>query len=105
MITFTVEDRNGERRAIEVPEGISMSLMEVLKASEYQVLATCGGMALCATCLVQVLQGQDNLGDPTDAELDMLDTLPDTDDRNRLSCQIRIDGRLKGCVFKIGSPT
>jgi 2Fe-2S ferredoxin len=102
MINFIVEDRNGERTPIEVPEGISLSLMEVLKGSDYDILATCGGMALCATCLVKVLQGHEQLIAPSDAELDMLDTLPHYDENNRLSCQIKIDGRLEGCVFRIG---
>ena len=55
MITFQVEDNNGLVRLIEIPEGISLSLMEVLKASEYSIPATCGGMALCATCHVEPL--------------------------------------------------
>jgi ferredoxin len=54
MINLIIEDRTGERQPVEIPEGINLSLMEVLKASEYDVLATCGGMALCATCHVEV---------------------------------------------------
>ena len=33
MIQFTIEDRTGERQALEIPEGIGLNLMEVLKAS------------------------------------------------------------------------
>ncbi len=55
MIRFTIEDRTGDRQELDIPEGINLSLMEVLKASDYNILATCGGMALCATCHVQVL--------------------------------------------------
>jgi 2Fe-2S ferredoxin len=101
MIHFTVEDRDGTRQPVEVPEGITLSLMEVLKASEYNILATCGGMALCATCHVQVLEGLDALPPAQDAELDMLDTLPDSDFDSRLSCQIRVDESLEGGVFRI----
>lgn len=103
MIQFTIEDRNGERQPIEIPEGINLSLMEVLKASDYNILATCGGMALCATCHVQVLNGLDALPSPQDVELDMLDTLPDADDDSRLACQIRVDEALEGAVFRIKS--
>ncbi|HCN83214.1 MAG TPA: ferredoxin, partial [Sphingobacteriaceae bacterium] len=74
MISLTVEDRNGERQNLDIPEGISLSLMEVLKGSDYNILATCGGMALCATCHVQVLEGLDKLPSPADPELDILDT-------------------------------
>ena len=101
MIAFTVEGRDGVQTPIEVPEGISLNLMEVLKGSDYDILATCGGMALCATCRVQVLQGVDQLPPPGDAELDMLDTLPFVEDDTRLSCQIRVNENLQGCLFKI----
>lgn len=100
MIGFEVEDETGIRN-IEVPEDISLSLMEVLKASDYPVKATCGGMALCATCHVEVLKGFEHLDDHTDAELDMLDTLPDASSESRLACQIRISARLQGCRFKL----
>lgn len=101
MIEITVEDRNGERRDIEIPEDINLSLMEVLKASEYNILATCGGMALCATCHIQVLEGLDSLPTPNDSELEMLDTLPDADYDSRLSCQIRVNASLNNAVIRI----
>ena len=104
MIHFTIEDRTGERQPIDIPEGITLSLMEVLKASDYTILATCGGMALCATCHVQVLHGLNTLPSAQDAELDMLDTLPDANFDSRLACQIRVDESLEGAVFRINSP-
>lgn len=100
MIVFEVEDDNGVQ-TIEVPEDISLSLMEVLKASDYPVKATCGGMALCATCHVEVVEGFDRLEEHTDAELDMLDTLPDALPDSRLACQIRVNEKLQGCRFKL----
>ncbi|WP_026260990.1 2Fe-2S iron-sulfur cluster-binding protein [Spirosoma luteum] len=103
MIHFTVEDRHGERQSIDIPEGINLNLMEVLKASDYTILATCGGMALCATCHVQVLTGLDALPSPQDAELDMLDTLPDAEYDSRLACQIQIDDLVEGALFRIKS--
>jgi len=101
MINITIEDRNGEQRPVDIPEEISLSLMEVLKASEYNILATCGGMALCATCHVQVLDGLEALPSPGDDEMDMLDTLPDAGFDSRLACQIRITENLNGMVFRI----
>lgn len=101
MITITVEDRNGSRQPVEIPEEISLSLMEVLKASEYNILATCGGMALCATCHVQVLDGLENLPEPGTEEMDMLDTLPDAAYDSRLACQIRVNEQLNGAIFRI----
>ncbi|HYG39044.1 MAG TPA: 2Fe-2S iron-sulfur cluster-binding protein [Cytophagales bacterium] len=101
MINITIEDRNGERNTIEIPTDMNLSLMEILKASNYNILATCGGMALCATCHVQVLEGEDNLPSPNDAELDMLDTLPNATFESRLACQIRISDEMEGAAFKI----
>jgi ferredoxin len=101
MISITVEDRNGERQNLEIPEGISLSLMEVLKGSDYNILATCGGMALCATCHVQVLEGLDKLPSPGDAELDMLDTLHDAGSDSRLACQLRIQEDMNGIIVRI----
>jgi len=103
MITFEVVDSTGQKRTIEVPEDINLSLMEVLRASEYSIEATCGGMALCATCYVEVLEGMDQLAERTDAELDMLDTLPSSNDRSRLACQIRINERLQNVVLQVKS--
>ena len=96
MITFSVSDTAGELRHIEVPEDISLSMMEVLKASDYPIAATCGGMALCATCHISVEKGADQFPPPSDAELDMIDTLPDAGNNSRLACQVRIGPFLNG---------
>ncbi|WP_291401827.1 2Fe-2S iron-sulfur cluster-binding protein [Daejeonella sp.] len=101
MINITIEDRNGEQQDVEIPEEISLSLMEVLRASGYNILATCGGMALCATCHVQVLKGLEKLPEAGNDEMDMLDTLPDANFDSRLACQIRMTERLNGMIFKI----
>ena len=101
MINITIEDRNGEQQDVEIPEEISLSLMEVLRASGYNILATCGGIALCATCHVRVLKGLEKLPEAGNDEMDMLDTLPDANFDSRLACQIRISEELDGMVFKI----
>lgn len=101
MITFQVENSNGQQRLIEVPGDINLNLMEVLRASDYPIEATCGGMALCATCYVEVLEGGEQLDGPTEAELDMLDTLPSSNLRSRLACQVKISPRLQGVILKI----
>lgn len=101
MVNFTVEDREGNRQECEAPEDMGLSLMEILKAYEYPILATCGGMALCATCHVEILEGKSGLGDATDIELDQLENLPEFYPTSRLSCQIRIGDILEGAVIKI----
>jgi ferredoxin len=101
VVHFEVEDKDGNVQLVEVPGDINLNLMEVLKASDYPVLATCGGMALCATCRVRVEKGIENLHEPSDAELDMLDTLPDATDCCRLACQIKIGYHLNDMYFKL----
>lgn len=101
MVKFTVEDRDGSKQDLEAPDDMGLSLMETLKAFEYNIMATCGGMALCATCHVKFSKGQDQLPEKNDAEMDMLDTLPDADDTSRLACQLRLDDQLEGTEFKI----
>lgn len=101
MIRFEIKNKEGGIQVLELPKGISLSLMEVLKASDYPIAATCGGMALCATCHVEVVKGWEELGEPTDTEMDMIDTLPDATEKSRLACQIRLDDRLQGAVFQL----
>ena len=101
MINITVVDRDDSSAVIEVPTDINLNLMEVLKAYEYDVLATCGGMALCATCHVQVLEGMEQLPEAQDAELDMLDTLPDAGFDSRLACQLKVNEQLADITVKI----
>jgi len=101
MVKFTVEDQEGNRVEHEAPTDMGLSLMEMLKALEYPILATCGGMALCATCHCEILEGEDELGQATDAELDQLENLPEYFDTSRLACQIRVSDMLEGAVIKL----
>ena len=101
MIIFDVIDSAGEIKSVEIPEGINLSLMEALRASDYPIMATCEGMALCGTCIVEVEMGVDKLHAPNDAELGMLDSLPIVTPVTRLSCQINIGENINGAVFNL----
>ncbi|KKX51875.1 2Fe-2S iron-sulfur cluster-binding protein [Sphingobacterium sp. IITKGP-BTPF85] len=101
IIEIEIEDRDGTVQTIEVPTDVNLSLMELLKACDYEVLATCGGMALCATCHVEIKSGGENLSEPQDQELDMLDTLPDANDDSRLACQLRLTNENNDLSIKI----
>lgn len=103
MVKFSVRQEDGSLREIEVPTDMNLNLMEVLKASDYDIEAACGGMALCATCHIEILEGFENLGERTDAELDMLDTLPAVLDRSRLACQIKISKALQNAVIRLNN--
>ncbi|GAA4376217.1 2Fe-2S iron-sulfur cluster-binding protein [Hymenobacter koreensis] len=95
-----VEEAPGQRNELVAPTDMALSLMEVMKASGYDIQATCGGMALCGTCHVEVLAGPE-LPEPSDDEMAMLESLPIMSQGSRLSCQIRITERLDGLVVRL----
>ncbi len=101
LITITAEDKNGSIRSIELPTDMGLNLMEALKGDGYDIEATCGGMALCATCHVRVIKGLENLLPQGNDELDMLDTLPIIFPDSRLSCQIHITEAIDGLEVKV----
>lgn len=100
-IIVHVQNPDGSLTSLEAPVDMGLSLMEYLKACEYDILATCGGMALCATCCVDVLEGEEKLKEMTDDEYAMLDTLPDLLPNSRLACQLQLSRDMDGLVVKL----
>ena len=60
-IKINIQNSDNSITTIEAPTDMGLSLMEILKGNDYDILATCGGMALCATCHVEVLTGFEKL--------------------------------------------
>ncbi|MDC0833735.1 iron ABC transporter substrate-binding protein [Leptolyngbya valderiana BDU 20041] len=52
-------------------------------------LTNCGGYGQCGTCIVEVVEGMENLSPPTEAEKRKLRKKPDT---YRLACQVIVNG-------------
>ena len=103
-ITIYVVGPDGEK-ALTIPLGFSMTLMEALKAYDEPIAATCGGMALCASCQVQILDGGiDKTGEKGDDEEAMLESLPQYDENSRLGCQIHISEALDGLRISYMQP-
>ncbi len=100
-ITLYLEQDDGQVIPLEGPTDMGLSLMELLKAYEYDILATCGGMALCATCSIDIIEGEDQLSEMSDDEYAMVDTLPDPNPETRLSCQLQLSPELNGLRFKL----
>lgn len=89
-------ETGGELQRFDVPDNLSLSLMELLKGNEVKnIEGTCGGMALCATCHVRILSSVPQLPPAGDEELNMLDTLPVVYTNSRLACQIRLSPGLR----------
>ncbi|MEJ8804008.1 2Fe-2S iron-sulfur cluster-binding protein [Pontibacter sp. H249] len=99
-INIHVELEDGSRVMLEAPTDMGLSVMEVMKANELDVAAICGGMAICATCHVEVLQSAE-LPEPSDDEAYMLETLPHATATSRLSCQLKVKPELDGLVVRL----
>lgn len=101
MIHIKVEDNAGQIQDLEIPEGINLNLMETLKAFEYEMRATCGGMGLCSDCHCQVLKGWETLPEAHEQELITLDSRPDATATSRLACQIRLSTEIDGLSLRL----
>lgn len=99
-IKITVETPDGERIVLEAPTDMGLSVMEVMKANELNVPAICGGMAICATCHVEVLDSGE-LPEMNDDEAFMIESLPHATEASRLSCQLRVTPELDGLVVRL----
>lgn len=94
--------KSGEIRTLEIPNDMGLNLMELLKGEAYETIeGTCGGMALCATCHIKIASAEPVLSDPSNDELDMLETLPVIYENSRLGCQVRLDERIKKLTIEI----
>ena len=85
----------------------NMSLMEVaLRNSIPGIIAECNGSAACATCHVIIENLAGALDPISEHEHDMLDfTAAPREPGSRLSCQIRVDGRLDGATVRVPAAT
>jgi 2Fe-2S ferredoxin len=105
MINVHVTDLEGITHTIEAPLDMNMSLMEAIRANELQIKATCGGMAICATCHV-IVKSDHQLNPMSDDEEAMLDEAFLLDIPNsRLSCQLHLTPEMDGLEVQLGPGT
>ena len=100
-IKINIQNSDNTLTTLEAPTDMGLNLMEFLKGNDYDVMATCGGIALCATCHVEIISGFDLLSEITNDELIMLDTLPNITEKSRLSCQLHLNNSLNNIVVRI----
>lgn len=82
-----VTDREGVDHTLDAIEG--WRVMEIIRDHGLPIKAECGGACACATCHVYVdADWQNRLPEPTDEEIDMLDSALEVEDNSRLSCQL-----------------
>lgn len=105
VITVFVTDLKGERHEIQAPTDMGLNLMEAIRANELPIKATCGGMAMCATCNIIVTSNHE-LTEMSEAEEDMLDEAFVLEvDGSRLSCQIPVSDAIDGLEVSLGKLT
>ncbi|MGF1493521.1 MAG: 2Fe-2S iron-sulfur cluster-binding protein [Microcoleaceae cyanobacterium] len=95
-IQFVNKGKDNESKEIIAADGANLRI----KALENQVdlytfmgkAMNCGGYGQCGTCLVEVLEGMENLSPRTQAEQRILKKRPET---YRLACQVQVNGPAK----------
>ena len=102
-INLKITDRNGETHEVVAPTDMSMNLMEVIRSyelAEEGTIGVCGGMAMCASCQVYVINdpGLIEMGDEEDA---MLGEAFHVKENSRLGCQLHIVEEMEGLEVEI----
>lgn len=88
-------DREGIKHKLIAPLDVNLNLMELFKSYEFPVDATCGGMAMCASCQCYV-NSDHQLPEISESEEAMLAEAFNVKKNSRLSCQILINNGLDG---------
>lgn len=83
------------------PTDMSLNLMEFLKANEYPIAGTCGGLGTCSTCHIYVNSDNElvEMGMIEDMMLDDVGEL--RKENSRLSCQLHITQKLNNLKISI----
>lgn len=104
-ITIHVTDLEGVRHDIIAPTDMNLSVMEAIRANELPIKATCGGMAMCATCNC-IVTSDHELPEMSEDEEAMLDEAFVLDvEGSRLMCQIPVTDAIDGLEIEMGELT
>lgn len=72
--------------------GAPGSILDIALAHGVAIEHACGGCGACSTCHVIVEAGAENLREPSDEELDMVDLAPGASLNSRLACLAVVRG-------------
>lgn len=103
-INLKITDREGAVHEVIAPTDMSMNLMEVIRSyelAEEGTIGVCGGMAMCASCQVYVIDGAEKLQEMEAEEDAMLGEAFHVKDNSRLGCQIHITEAIDGLAVEI----
>jgi len=73
-------------------DGEPGSILDVLLGHKVHLEHACGGKCACTTCHVIVQEGEENISEMRDNEMDKLDTAPGLTMHSRLGCQAVVKG-------------
>ncbi len=100
MPKMTFIERDGTRREVEAPLGLSV--LEVAHKHDVDLEGACEGSLACSTCHVIVdPEWFSKLTKPSEDEEDMLDLAFGLEKTSRLGCQIVITQALDGLTVKL----
>ncbi|ASW74545.1 ferredoxin [Chryseobacterium piperi] len=102
-INIKITDREGVTHDVVAPTDMSMNLMEIIRSyelAEEGTIGVCGGMAMCASCQVYVINdpGLPEMGAEEDA---MLAEAFHVQDNSRLGCQLHMADDMEGLAVEI----
>ena len=104
MPKMTFIERNGNRREVEAPLGLSV--LEIAHKHGVDIEGACEGSLACSTCHVIVDPTWfRKLATPTEDEEDMLDLAFGLEKTSRLGCQIVMTNELDGLVVRLPAST
>lgn len=105
MITIYATDLEGVTHEIQAPTDMGFNVMEAIRANELPIKATCGGMAMCATCNC-IVKSEHELPEMSEDEEAMLDEAFVLDvEGSRLMCQIPVSDAIDGLEIQLGELT
>jgi len=104
MPKMTFIERNGTRREVDAPLGLSV--LEIAHKHGVDIEGACEGSLACSTCHVIVdPEWHELLKDATEDEEDMLDLAFGLTQTSRLGCQIIMTEELDGLTVKLPQAT
>jgi 2Fe-2S ferredoxin len=104
MPKLTFIERNGNRREVEAPLGLSV--LEIAHRHGVDIEGACEGSLACSTCHVVVdPEWYDLLKAATEDEEDMLDLAFGLTQTSRLGCQIVMTEELDGLTVTLPAAT
>ncbi len=104
MPTMTFVERDGTRREVDAPLGLSV--LEIAHKHSVDIEGACEGSLACSTCHVIIDPAWfARLARPTEDEEDMLDLAFGLEKTSRLGCQIVMTEVLDGLVVRLPAAT